>query len=299
MSVESTSQPDPFASPTGKPVRQASGPPSHWSPGGPSPSTTLPVPPAPEVALALRGLVKVFGQTVAAAHIDLDIPVGAFYGMVGPNGAGKTTTLNMATGLLRPDRGTAFVRGVDVWADAQHAKQQLGVLPDGMRLFGRLRGRELITYAGLLRGLGRAEVAERADQLLRVFDLAKDEKTQVGDYSAGMTKKVSLACALVHSPSVLVLDEPFEAVDPLSAQGIREILTRFVAQGGTVVLSSHVMATVEQLCSHVAIMHRGQVVAAGTTAQVAAGGQLEDRFVELVGGSATREELAWLRPSSV
>ncbi|OKL51791.1 ABC transporter [Buchananella hordeovulneris] len=259
----------------------------------------MPVPPAPEVALALRGLVKVFGQTVAAAHIDLDIPVGAFYGMVGPNGAGKTTTLNMATGLLRPDRGTAFVRGVDVWADAQHAKQQLGVLPDGMRLFGRLRGRELITYAGLLRGLGRAEVAERADQLLRVFDLVKDEKTQVGDYSAGMTKKVSLACALVHSPNVLVLDEPFEAVDPLSAQGIREILTRFVAQGGTVVLSSHVMATVEQLCSHVAIMHRGQVVAAGTTAQVAAGGQLEDRFVELVGGSATREELAWLRPSSV
>lgn len=253
---------------------------------------------ADEPALLLTHLCKAFGQKIAVDNLSLAVPAGAVYGVVGPNGAGKTTTLSMATGLLVPDAGTALVHGVDVWRDQGRAKVLLGVLPDGLRTFDRLSGLDLVTYSGLLRGLDRETVVPRATQLLHVLGLWDAGTTLVADYSAGMRKKVHLACALVHSPSVLVLDEPFEAVDPVSAQTIQGILHDFAAAGGTVIISSHVMATVQRFCSHVAIIDRGIVVAAGTTAQVADGGDLEDRFAQLVGAPTTREDLSWLRPSS-
>ena len=256
----------------------------------------VPAEPAPP-ALALQGLWKRFGDKVAVAGVDLDVPAGSFFGLVGPNGAGKTTTLSMATGLLRPDAGDVRVHGVPVWQDPTAAKRMLGVLPDGMRLFDRLTGAQLITYAGLLRGMDRATVTERTHDLLRVLDLAGDADTLVVDYSAGMTKKVALASALIHAPRLLVLDEPFEAVDPVSAANIREILHSYVATGGTVIVSSHVMDLVQRMCDHVAVVAAGRVLAAGTVDDVRAGLSLEDRFVSLVGGRATGEGLAWLRTS--
>ena len=219
----------------------------------------------------MRGLVKAFDRKVAVDRLSLDIPVSSFYGIVGPNGAGKTTSLSMATGLLRPDAGRALVHGVDVWAEPLRAKALLGVLPDGLRTFDRLNGLELVTYSGLLRGLERDVVVPRATELVKVLGLWDAGTTLVADYSAGMRKKIHLACAMVHSPSILVLDEPFEAVDPISAQTIQAILRDYAAAGGTVVISSHVMATVQRLCDHVAIINAGRVVAAGTTEQVAAG----------------------------
>ena len=275
------------------------GVPSHSSP--PAPGATAPyahgAPPATS-AVTLQGLYKAYGQTLAVNNLWLEIPAGSLYAMVGPNGAGKTTTLSMATGLLTPDSGRALVHGVDVWAEPVRAKALIGVLPDGLRTFDRLNGLELVTYSGLLRGLERDVVVPRATQLLHVLGLWEAGTTLVADYSAGMRKKVHLACALVHSPSVLVLDEPFEAVDPISARTIQSILADFAAAGGTVIISSHVMATVQRLCTHVAIIARGRVLTAGTTAQVAAGEDLEDRFTQLVGGPDAREELSWLRPSS-
>ena len=249
-------------------------------------------------ALSLRGITKRFGATTAVDPIDLDVPRGSFYGLVGPNGAGKTTTLSMATGLLRPDAGTAHVLGSDVWADPVAAKRQIGVLPDGLRLFDRLTGAQLVTYAGLLRGLDAALVAERVGELIAALGLTDARDKLVIDYSAGMTKKVTLACALVHGPRLLVLDEPFEAVDPVSARTIRGILEDFAAGGGTVVLSSHVMDLVERICTDVALITAGQVRVAGTVEQVRAGSSLEDRFLELVGGGTDVEGLAWLRTSS-
>ncbi|MFS0699808.1 ABC transporter ATP-binding protein [Cellulomonas sp. 179-A 4D5 NHS] len=256
-----------------------------------------PVPDRP-AALEVRGLWKRFGEKIAVAGVDLRVPAGSFYGLVGPNGAGKTTTLSMATGLLRPDFGQVLVQGHDLWADPVRGKGLLGVLPDGVKLFDRLSGAQLITYTGLLRGMDRETVAQRVGDLLTALDLAADADTLVVDYSAGMTKKVALACALVHAPRVLVLDEPFEAVDPVSAANIREILAGYVASGGTVVVSSHVMDLVQRMCDHVAIIAGGQVLAAGTIDDVRAGSSLEDRFVELVGGRSTGEGLAWLRTSS-
>ena len=250
--------------------------------------------PNPTAAMSLRGLWKRFGDKTAVADVNLDIPQGSFYGIVGPNGAGKTTTLSMATGLLRPDAGTAMVLGNDVWHNPVAAKSLMGVLPDGVRLFDRLTGAQLITYSGLLRGMDRETVATRTNDLLAAMDLTKDSGKFVVDYSAGMTKKVALACAMIHAPKLLILDEPFEAVDPVSAANIRDILHRYVDNGGTVVISSHVMDLVQRTCSHVAIMANGQVVASGTVEAVRNGRDLEDRFVELVGGRRSGEGLAWL-----
>ncbi len=265
----------------------------------PAPSSQPPqLPPLdPSAALSLRGLWKKFGEKIAVAGISLDVPAGSFYGLVGPNGAGKTTTLSMATGLLRPDFGAASVLGTDMWADPLAAKKLLGVLPDGVRLFDRITGAQLITYAGLLRGLDRDTVAQRTEDLLRAMDLLADRDKFVVDYSAGMTKKVALASAMIHAPRVLVLDEPFEAVDPVSAANIRDILHAYVADGGTVVVSSHVMDLVQRMCSHVAIVANGHVLAAGTTDEVRGEQSLEDRFVDLVGGRKEGETLSWLRTS--
>jgi ABC-2 type transport system ATP-binding protein len=248
-----------------------------------------------ESALVLRGLVKRFDGLIAVGGVDLDVPAGSFYGLLGPNGAGKTTTLSMAVGLLRPDAGTAYVLDHDVWSDPVTAKRLLGALPDSVRMFDRLSGSELLAYTGLLRGMDRQTVDTRAAELLDVLGLSGAGRTLVVDYSAGMKKKIGLACALLHAPRLLVLDEPFEAVDPVSAALIRDILHRYVSGGGTVIFSSHVMEVVERLCSHVAILAGGEIKAVGTLDEVRQGRPLEDVFVSVVGGRvATGAELSWL-----
>lgn len=265
-----------------------------------TPSEQPPTPgPANALAMQLSELTKNFGGHRAVDDLTLTVPRGSMFGVVGPNGAGKTTTLSMATGLLRPDGGRVEILGHDVWRDPARAKSLIGVLPDGLRTFDRLSGRELLRYTGLLHGVDVIDVARRSDQLLGALGLEEAGDKIVADYSAGMTKKIGLACALIHAPRVLVLDEPFEAVDPVSGQTIRSILHQFVGSGGTVVLSSHVMELVERLCDHVAVIVRGQVLAAGTVADVSAGRSLQDRFLELAGFDAGREEvLSWLQPSS-
>jgi len=264
-------------------------------PSQPVPAQPQPVPDQPMVAM--RGLTKFFGQMCAVNRLDLDIPRGSMYGFVGPNGAGKTTTLSMVTGLLKPDAGQVWVTGVDVWSNPTQIKSKIGILPDRLRLFDRLSGQELLTYTGALRGMDRTTVSHRSADLLTALGLADDARKAVADYSAGMTKKIGLACAVLHAPDLLVLDEPFEAIDPVSARAIADILGGFVRDGGTVILSSHVMDTVQRLCDHVAIIAHGQLLAAGTVAQVAAGVDLETRFIQLVGGAPEHGELTWLRPS--
>ena len=249
-------------------------------------------------AIEIRGLTKAFGQKVAVDRINLDIPSGSFYGLVGRNGAGKTTTISMVTGMLQPIEGTAYVRGIDMWTDPLKAKAHLGVLPDGVHLFDKLTGEQLITYSGYLHGIDKETVASRVKDLLAAMDLTDAAGRAVADYSAGMTKKIALAAALVHAPSVLILDEPFEAVDPVSAANIQDILRGFVASGGTVIISSHVMDLVQRLCDHVAVMDSGRILAAGTVDEVRAGVSLEERFVQLVGGRTSSEGLSWLGTSS-
>jgi ABC-2 type transport system ATP-binding protein len=248
-------------------------------------------------AVRIQGLWKRFGQQDAVAGVDLELPAGRFIGLVGPNGAGKTTTLSMVSGLLRPDSGRVEVAGHDVWQDPVAVKSRIGVLPEGLRLFERLSGRELLAYSGRLRGLPGREVDERAAQLLGVLDLADAGSKLVVDYSTGMRKKIGLAAALLHNPEVLFLDEPFEGVDPVSAQTIRRVLERYTASGATVVFSSHVMELVESLCDWVAVMAGGRIRAQGPLATVRGdASSLQDAFLELVGADRASAEhhLDWL-----
>jgi ABC-2 type transport system ATP-binding protein len=250
-------------------------------------------------AIVVRGLWKRFGAKDAVAGIDLQVAAGSLAGLVGPNGAGKTTSLSMMTGLLRPDSGQVLINGADVWADPPAAKAAIGVVPAEARLFDRLSGEELLEYAGRLRGMPAGQARSRAAQLLDVLDLAGDARRLVADYSTGMRKKAALGCALIHNPPVLFLDEPLEGVDPVSGDVIRRLLTRFVASGSTVLLSSHVMELVEQVCDHVSIIDKGRMVATGTIDEVRGGKTLQRAFIDLVGPRAADEEvLSWLGSSS-
>jgi ABC-2 type transport system ATP-binding protein len=249
--------------------------------------TILTAMPAP--ALEIRGLRKTFGAFRAVDGIDLTVRSGTFHGIVGPNGAGKSTTIGMAVGLVVPDAGEIRILGHDAITDRAAARAVTGVLPDGLDL------PELLRYSAGLRGLSRAAAAERVTELIEVLGLTKAAATPLADCSTGNRKKVGLAQALLHAPRLLVLDEPFEAVDPVSAASIRRVLRRFVDSGGTVVLSTHSMMLVEQSCDDVTVIHQGRVVAAGTVAEVAGGIPLEDRFVELVGAETSGTDgLAWL-----
>jgi ABC-2 type transport system ATP-binding protein len=271
-------------------------------PSEPEPLDVAPAALAPPAAsgdvLVLRGVSKRFGDTHAVDGIDLTVPAGTFYGLVGPNGAGKTTTLSIIAGLLEADRGSVLVGGVDAASDPVAAKRLMGVLPDRLRTFDRLTGRQLLYYYGVLRGLAPAVVESRTADLARAFDLTDALGRVVSDYSAGMVKKVMLAGALIHSPRLLVLDEPFEAVDPVSSAIILDILSTYVAHGGTVILSSHGMELVERVCTRVAVIVAGQVLAEGTVAEVRGELSLEQRFIELAGGLSDVEGLEWLHTFS-
>lgn len=247
------------------------------------------------LAVHASGLVKTFGDLCAVDGLDLDIPQGSFYGIAGPNGAGKSTTLRMITGLLRPTAGTAEVGGVPVWPNPQPAKAILGFVPDNPVLFERLTAPEMLQYAGMLRGMPTAVIAERSTELLHVLDLDDSRDRLIADFSLGMLKRIGLGVALLHSPRVIVLDEPFGALDPVNAQVIEDLLQRFREGGGTVVFASHVMDVVQRLCDRVVVIDHGQVIAEGTVAEVAGGRNLQDAFVDLVGGRDLGEgELSWL-----
>jgi ABC-2 type transport system ATP-binding protein len=260
--------------------------------------TPIQKPKPSEVVLAIEGLVKRFGDTVAVAGIDLSVTTGSFYGLVGPNGAGKTTTLSMVTGLLRPDAGKVVVHGVDVWGDPVVAKRSMGVLPDRLRLFDRLTGAQLLYYAGTLRGLDADTVRDRTVDLATAFGFEDALDRLVTDYSAGMSKKIALAAAMIHSPRLLVLDEPFESVDPVSAANVTELLRKYVEAGGTVIVSSHSMDLIQRICDHVAVVVHGAILDSGTMDEVCKGKTLEERFVELAGGRTSAEGMEWLNSFS-
>lgn len=249
------------------------------------------------IVLKTEMLTKVYGNLVAANNITFQTHEGSFLGVVGPNGAGKTTTLSMISGLNRPTSGRVLVGDVNVWKDGPAAKRLIGSLPDRLRLFDRLTGAQLLTYAGVLHGLDSATVTQRADDLADAFSLEGALGREVQGYSAGMQKKIALACAMIHAPSVLVLDEPFEAIDPVSASNVTDILEKFVASGGSVIMSSHSLELIQRVCDHVVVINNGDIIAQGTVDDVRNGVSLEERFTHLTRQEDTARGLEWLHGS--
>jgi ABC-2 type transport system ATP-binding protein len=247
---------------------------------------------SPAPAIELTGVTKRFGDRVAVDSLDLHVPTGVFYGIVGPNGAGKSTTLSMIAGLLAPDEGTVAVLGHDIRIDREHVLDSLGLMLEGLSLPERLTGAELLQYTARLRRLDAGWDA-RANDLLEILGLDRSPSTLIVDYSTGMRKKIGLAVALLHRPRILVLDEPLEAIDPVSALAIEGLLDQYIVGGGTVLLSSHSMDAVERLCSHVALVTDGRVVAAGALEDVSAGRTLIETFVETIGAPPLRT-VEWL-----
>lgn len=271
-------------------------------------------------AVSTEHLTRRFGELVAVDGIDLRVTPGQFFGFLGPNGAGKSTTIKMLTGLLAPSAGRVEILGLDLAAHPVEVKRQIGVVPEGMALFGRLTGAEYLNFVGRMYGLDRATAAQRAAELLEFMQLADQPKALVADYSHGMQKKLALAAAVIHGPKILFLDEPFEGVDAIASGTLKAMLQRMIARGATIFLTSHVLEIVERLCSHLAIIHRGRLVAQGSLEDLRAGVQaqtavaapdgasssspavppgeklaLEEIFLRIVGGSRLAErELSWL-----
>ncbi len=257
------------------------------------------------LAIETESLTRRFGELLAVHDVNLQVEAGQFYGFLGPNGAGKSTTIKMLTGLLEPSAGRIRVVGLDLAANPIEVKRQIGVVPEGMALFDRLTGPEYLTFAGRMYGLDRATAVERARELLEFMSLSDRPKTLIVDYSHGMKKKLAMAAAVIHAPRVLFLDEPFEGVDAIAAVALKSMLNRMIARGATVFLTSHVLEIVERLCSHVGIIHRGELVAQGSIQQLRSGVEarhesgrtlsLEEIFLDIVGGERQAPaELSWL-----
>ena len=283
-----------------------------------STSATLATP-----AISTEHLTRRFGDLVAVQDVNLRVAPGQFFGFLGPNGAGKSTTIKMLTGLLAPSSGRMQILGIDLAQDSVAVKRQIGVVPEGMALFGRLTGSEYLNFVGRMYGLDRSTAAKRSAELLDFMQLVDQPKALVTDYSHGMQKKLALAAAVIHGPKILFLDEPFEGVDAIASNTLKSMLQNMIARGATIFLTSHVLEIVERLCSHVAIIHRGQLVAQGSLEELRAGVEaqaaaaltaaaapheigapvpapgekltLEQIFLRIVGGTRRADqELSWL-----
>jgi ABC-2 type transport system ATP-binding protein len=264
-------------------------------------------------AIRVRDLSRNFNGFQAVDHIDLAVEAGQFFGFLGPNGAGKSTTIKMITGLLAPTTGSIEILGEDMFRNPLEVKRNIGVVPEGMALFGKLTAREYLEFVGRMYGLERRTAQERTAELLEFMHLADERKKLIADFSHGMGKKLALAAAVIHGPKVLFLDEPFEGVDAVAAGTLKSMLQRMIARGATIFLTSHVLEIVERLCSHIAIIDRGRIVANGSLDELRAGVQaklpesrahderltLEQIFLSVVGQDASEMavhdgELAWL-----
>jgi ABC-2 type transport system ATP-binding protein len=273
-------------------------------------------------AIDTVALTRRFGDFTAVDNVNLRVDAGQFFGFLGPNGAGKSTTIKMLTGLLAPTSGSIRILGVDLQANSAEIKRQIGVVPEGMALFGRLTADEYLRFVGRMYGLDRATALNRTRELLEFMQLAGEQKKLIADFSHGMQKKLALAAAVIHGPKVLFLDEPFEGVDAVAAGTLKAMLLRMIARGVTIFLTSHVLEIVERLCTHIAIIHRGRLVAQGSLDELRAGTwriggpgsekdvespdaakrSLEQIFLEIVGtdregnpaATASEQELSWL-----
>ncbi len=278
-------------------------------------------------AIDTTALTRRFGDFTAVDNVNLRVDAGQFFGFLGPNGAGKSTTIKMLTGLLAPTSGSIRILGQDLQANSADIKRQIGVVPEGMALFGRLTADEYLRFVGRMYGLDRATTLNRTRELLEFMQLAGEQKKLIADFSHGMQKKLALAAAVIHGPKVLFLDEPFEGVDAVAAGTLKSMLLRMIARGVTIFLTSHVLEIVERLCTHIAIIHRGRLVAQGSLDELRAGTwrigkagtqegvasldeekrslekrSLEQIFLEIVGtdregnpaATASEQELSWL-----
>jgi len=238
-----------------------------------------------DIALELKNLVKNFGRP-AVDHINLQVRRGELYALLGPNGAGKSTTLRMVAGLLAPDSGSIHILGQELAADPAAAKQKLAYLPDEAMLYNKLKPFEYLEFVAGLWGMSAVQAQSRAQQLLSWLDLTQHADELIEGFSKGMKQKLALAGALIHEPELIILDEPLTGLDAAAARQVKDVLLRHVAQGGTVILTTHILDVAERLAERIGIIQHGRLIAEGTLDELRArtdngSGTLEDVFLQL------------------
>jgi len=250
--------------------------------------------------LELRGVVKRYGRFTAVKSIDLEVHRGEIFGFLGPNGAGKTTTIRMVAGVLRPSDGKVLIGGDDLASHPERAKARVGYIPDRPFLYEKLSGGEFLRFVAGLWGHEGDVIEARLDRLLELFQLAPWKDELVESYSHGMRQKLLISSALIHQPEIIVVDEPLVGLDPRSARLLKDLFRTFVANGGTIFLSTHTLEVAEALCDRIAILNEGEIIALGTMdelrAQAHAGGaHLEEIFLKVTGGEAMADVIESLR----
>lgn len=237
--------------------------------------------------IAFQQLSKKYGEFTAVRDLDFSVERGEVFGFLGPNGAGKTTTIRMMMGILVPSGGRITIDGLDCQMDRVEVKRRVGYLPDNPIFYDYLRGREILEFVGEMHGQSRGEAQDRASALLADFALDDAAEEYAVNYSTGMKKKLGLACALIHDPSVLILDEPTNGLDPRASHDVQERLRLSASQGKTIFLSTHLLDMAERLCGRVGIIDKGHLVAVGPLQElrekVVPGGSLEEVFLKVTG----------------
>lgn len=231
-------------------------------------------------------VVRSYGNKVAVNGLDLSIPKGELFSFLGPNGAGKTTTIKMLIGLLRPDRGIVRVDGLDVEKHPRETALRIGYVPDEPYVYEKLTGREFLTFLGEMYGLEKADVRERIELQIRRFELSGFLDQMTESYSHGMKQRLVFAAALLHSPRVLVVDEPMVGLDPRSIRKVKDLLRQQADEGVTVFMSTHTLSIAEEISDRIGMIRKGRLVFLGTmeelrTAQAQPGGNLEEIFLQL------------------
>lgn len=235
--------------------------------------------------IEIHHLTKKFGDFTAVDDVSLTVSPGEIYGFLGPNGAGKTTTIRILAGLSLPTSGSVRVAGVDLGTDGARAKAVVGYVPDRPYLYEKLTGRELLQFVVNLYGREWSECEARALDLVRYFGLEEWLDVRIENFSHGMKQKLVLATALVHDPSVLIIDEPMVGLDALAQKQVKVLLRRLAGERKTIFLTTHTMSIAEAVCDRIAILNHGRIVAGGTTAELKSDRALEDVFLELTYGN--------------
>ena len=235
--------------------------------------------------IEFQGLTRSYGEFTALKPLTLDVARGEMFGFLGPNGAGKTTTIRMMMGILVPTGGRSLISGFDCHTQRAEVQRHVGYLPDNPIYYDFLRGREILEFVGEMHGMSRDEARTRTRRMLNEFGLDDVVDEFAVNYSMGMKKKLGLACALIHDPEVLILDEPINGLDPRAARDVQERLKLAAAAGKTIFMSTHLLDMAEKVCTRVGIVHRGELVATGTLSElrerVVPGGSLEEVFLKV------------------
>lgn len=235
--------------------------------------------------IELKSLGKKYGDFQAVNDLNLSVKPGEMFGFLGPNGAGKTTTIRMLMGILVPSAGSVMIDSKDAFKDRVAVNKVIGYLPDVPIFYDFLKGREILQFVGEMHGQSAALARQNAVRLLNEFALADAGEEFAVNYSMGMKKKLGLACALIHEPKILILDEPTNGLDPRASREAQNHLQRFVQSGGTIFLSTHLLDMAQRLCNRVGVINNGHLVAVGTIDEIRSdvkmGGSLEDLFLKL------------------